>query len=388
MSLIPLPQLNKASWLCLCKNRSPPETGGVFPGLEATPLAGADGPESGPFTPPGDNAVAPLPSASVNLREMNRSAAAPSAAAPSAAAPRFFPRPVPQPITQYAEIERSIVSVPKSPASVERSNLLDCEGARMQGRHGEGECVTEKSPQKPEHPTKGGQTTTEKKGDCVEALANAECHEENTGNGGGCVNRQESREPRVAPVFVEEPSWSMLGCTLGFVGTVLMLLLALIYSLTTYVPLPPTTQTSPLTSTARGSIYCSSQYCDREADYLRSLLGASGKSACENFYEYVCGGWSQAHPLYSTSGAGAAVSSDTVILDKLDNELVSLLTSSNEDDLRVAAAVYEACIDRKKADTSINDVKELFKSWTIREWPRGREFNDERQLALCRRARS
>ncbi|KAH8008961.1 hypothetical protein HPB51_008152 [Rhipicephalus microplus] len=42
----------------------------------------------------------------------------------------------------------------------------------------------------------------------------------------------------------------------------------------------------------------------------------------------------------------------------------------NSDDLRVAAAVYEACIDRKKADTAPNDVKELFKSWTIREWPR------------------
>ncbi|KAH7961756.1 hypothetical protein HPB52_011925 [Rhipicephalus sanguineus] len=103
---------------------------------------------------------------------------------------------------------------------------------------------------------------------------------------------------------------------------------------------------------------------------MKSLLGASGKSACENFYEYVCGSWAQAHSLYSTSGAGASISSDTIIQERLDKELASLLGSSNADDLRVAAALYQACMDRKKADAATNDVKELFKTWKIREWPR------------------
>ncbi|XP_070394461.1 uncharacterized protein [Dermacentor albipictus] len=220
------------------------------------------------------------------------------------------------------------------------------------------------------------QTTVEEKLDCVggrnqEALVNTESQEQNAEIKRVRVNRQECRESHAAPTFVDGgPSWSLLGCAIGLVGGSLMLLLAVIYSLTTSVPLLPTTQISPETSRAPGIIYCSSQFCDREGDYVKTLVSASGKSACENFYEYVCGAWPLAHPLYSSTGAGAAVSSDTIIQDRLDEELTSLLASSTAKDVGIAAGVYEACVDRDKADEAANDVKALFKTWTIRQWPR------------------
>ncbi|KAH6938106.1 hypothetical protein HPB50_006783 [Hyalomma asiaticum] len=210
----------------------------------------------------------------------------------------------------------------------------------------------------------------------LETPEHRERREEIVENKRTCPNRQVEMEPRVAPARADgSPSWSLLGCTLGLVGMVLMLLLTVIYSLTTSVSLPLTTQTSSLLSTKLDIIYCSSQFCDREADYIKSTLSSSGKHACENFYEHVCGAWPQAHPLYSTTGAGAAVSSDTIIQEKLDEQLASLLASSNADDLGVASAVYEACTDRKKADMAVNDVKELLKTWTIHEWPRDSNGN-------------
>ncbi|KAK8768795.1 hypothetical protein V5799_014740 [Amblyomma americanum] len=185
------------------------------------------------------------------------------------------------------------------------------------------------------------------------------------------ASREDLREVRTAVVLgIEDPPWALLACTLVLVGATLTTLLTLIFALTTVVLPAGTMKPEPSVVPTSGIIYCSSAFCDREADYLRSLLGASGKGACDNFYSYVCSAWSRAHPLKAFTGAGAAVSTDTIIQDKLYAELASLLRSNRANDVGMAVALYNACADRNKADVAANDVKELFRSWTIQMWPR------------------
>ncbi|KAK8773871.1 hypothetical protein V5799_011596 [Amblyomma americanum] len=185
------------------------------------------------------------------------------------------------------------------------------------------------------------------------------------------VNGENFREVHTAVVLGdEEPPWALLGCALVLVGAILTSLLALIYALTTVVAPSETTQPAPSVSLTSGTVYCSSEFCDREANYLGSLLGTSGKGACHNFYEHVCGGWSRAHPLGGSTGAGAALSTDTIIQDTIDNELASLLPANRAEDVALAAALYAACAERNKADAASDHIKELFKAWKIRLWPR------------------
>ncbi|XP_077553522.1 neprilysin-1-like [Haemaphysalis longicornis] len=166
----------------------------------------------------------------------------------------------------------------------------------------------------------------------------------------------------------EGASWFLIACALCLVCLIIILLIALLYALTT-VMLPSPTQPGLPNSPKTLAIYCSSDFCNREADYIKSLLGTQGKKPCDNFYEYVCGAWPQAHPLVGPPGAGAAISSDTIIQDRLGSKLASLFPSNNADDVGVAAALYDACADRNKAASTSNDMKEVFRQWKIRQWP-------------------
>ncbi|KAH9370867.1 hypothetical protein HPB48_004070 [Haemaphysalis longicornis] len=166
----------------------------------------------------------------------------------------------------------------------------------------------------------------------------------------------------------EGASWFLIACALCLVCLIIILLIALLYALTT-VMLPSPTQPGLPNSPRTLAIYCSSDFCNREADYIKSLLGTQGKKPCDNFYEYVCGAWPQAHPLVGPPGAGAAISSDTIIQDRLGSKLASLFPSNNADDVGVAAALYDACSDRNKAASTSNDMKEVFRQWKIRQWP-------------------
>ncbi|KAK8784693.1 hypothetical protein V5799_008942, partial [Amblyomma americanum] len=185
------------------------------------------------------------------------------------------------------------------------------------------------------------------------------------------VNPQGLREvPEAVMLHDDEPPWALLACSLVLVGAFLTSLLALIYALTTVVPTSETMHPAPAVTPASGTVYCSSEFCDREADYLVSLLGARGKGACDNFYEHVCGAWPRAHLLKGFTGAGAVVSTDTIIQDTIDNGLTSLLPSNRAEDVGMAVALYHACTDRNKADSAANHVKGLFKAWKIGMWPR------------------
>lgn len=119
-----------------------------------------------------------------------------------------------------------------------------------------------------------------------------------------------------------------------------------------------------------GPSFCSSDLCNREADYIKSLLEGSTAGPCENFYEHVCASWATAHPLVKNRGTGATVSTDTVIQDQLVASLLTLLSSNQEPDVSVAASLYNACADRSKETTATASVKRLLGSWAIKQWPR------------------
>ncbi|KAL1481454.1 hypothetical protein MTO96_015605 [Rhipicephalus appendiculatus] len=117
--------------------------------------------------------------------------------------------------------------------------------------------------------------------------------------------------------------------------------------------------------------YCSSDVCNAEAGYLRSLLSAN-KNPCDNFYEYVCDGWNKMHPVPGT-GAGGVQSVDTMLQDKLLLSLEPLLLGVPDTDVRVAADLYENCLRRDQVgndgDTVVGVARQFFRDWAIKEWP-------------------
>ncbi|KAH9370869.1 hypothetical protein HPB48_022054 [Haemaphysalis longicornis] len=184
------------------------------------------------------------------------------------------------------------------------------------------------------------------------------------------ANLETSGEGHAEAALRDEDTPSVLiASTLFLVAVVLALLIALTYLQATVTP-PSETQPIPSPPAASAIVYCSSEFCDREAEYIKSLLGARGTDACENFYEYVCTAWSQSHPAGGSIGTGAAVSTDTIIQDRLVHMLASFLPSNRAEDISVAVPLFNACTDRKKAYAATRDIKELLKRWRIGQWPR------------------
>ncbi|KAH7949117.1 hypothetical protein HPB49_005226 [Dermacentor silvarum] len=121
------------------------------------------------------------------------------------------------------------------------------------------------------------------------------------------------------------------------------------------------------------TVYCNTEYCNREASYIRGLLSNS-KGPCDNFYDHVCGRWTSQHPVKG-SGAGDVVSVDTMIQDELSKLVLPLLMESQNVDVRVAASLYSACTDDKKKNAALHQMQELYKLWKIGQWPRHEHAN-------------
>ncbi|KAH7944132.1 hypothetical protein HPB52_016399 [Rhipicephalus sanguineus] len=139
---------------------------------------------------------------------------------------------------------------------------------------------------------------------------------------------------------------------------------------------PPTSVTfSTSTPTVPGAdtVYCETEFCNREGSYIRGLL-SKNKGPCDNFYDHVCDIWTSQHPVKG-SGAGDVVSTDTLIQDDLSKIVKPLLTAPKSDDVRLAASLYSACCDRGKKNAAMDEIKALYKRWKIGEWPRGGDVN-------------
>ncbi|XP_077523504.1 neprilysin-2-like [Amblyomma americanum] len=163
---------------------------------------------------------------------------------------------------------------------------------------------------------------------------------------------------------------SPLCCIIVLVLLIIFLILLLVLWLKKE-PEETTSSVSPTTHPILKIYYCSSDVCNAEAAYLKSLISKSIKP-CDNFYEYVCEGWTKSHAIPG-EGAGAGLSMDTLLQDRLASDVEPTLLGIPDADVKTAAALHEDCMRRDKVghdgDTVVNVARELFQAWAIKEWP-------------------
>ncbi|KAL3211286.1 hypothetical protein MRX96_036517 [Rhipicephalus microplus] len=127
----------------------------------------------------------------------------------------------------------------------------------------------------------------------------------------------------------------------------------------TLPPVPPTS----------GVYYCSTEYCDREAQYIDSILAGEMKP-CDNFYQHVCARWKRQYfnvvPQHTSF-----VSQETLLEESLAARLSADVSGTSLGDVRVASKLYGACADGWRRDNvSSKTMQAVFERWTIQEWPR------------------
>ncbi|KAH6926791.1 hypothetical protein HPB50_022176 [Hyalomma asiaticum] len=186
-------------------------------------------------------------------------------------------------------------------------------------------------------------------------------------------SNQAPRDP-----IAENEEYGYMACclTVLFVLAVMLLLVGLVRAVgMTWTPTATNTTAAThavfsSSAATAGLSFCSSDLCNREADYVKSLLDSSTTEPCENFYEHICGSWSTVHPLGENKGTGATISTDTIIQDHLVDTMLTLLPSNKESDVNLAVSLYNECADRSKESMAIASVVRLLGSWAIKQWPR------------------
>ncbi|XP_065297361.1 uncharacterized protein [Dermacentor albipictus] len=149
---------------------------------------------------------------------------------------------------------------------------------------------------------------------------------------------------------------SMAAC-----ATIVALALVYLYFVHFQAPLEPGTTLLP----PANAYYCSTEFCNREAERLKSVL-SSTTGPCDDFYQHVCDKWVRSQRLESP-GTGTAVSSDTIIQDRLIDSLAADLVSSKQ--ATVALELYNSCTDRTQSGRAFAAMDDLFRQWTIGRWP-------------------
>ncbi|KAH7949918.1 hypothetical protein HPB49_016988 [Dermacentor silvarum] len=114
---------------------------------------------------------------------------------------------------------------------------------------------------------------------------------------------------------------------------------------------------------------CPTEVCSREARYLADLLKTIDSKPCENLLAYVCDGWSLENPA-GPEGVGSFVSRGTMIQDALAQELLDVIRSAPDEDLKIAAALHASCTARPASESALAFAQNMFRTWVINAWPR------------------
>ncbi|XP_077486467.1 neprilysin-21-like [Amblyomma americanum] len=139
----------------------------------------------------------------------------------------------------------------------------------------------------------------------------------------------------------------------------------------TVTRMPPTQvsgSTATTEETLHGIFICSTEYCQRDGNYLRDLTTQSKKKPCDDFYGHVCGAWKNSNSRLLESLPGAAVSTDTLLQSSMEAELLAYIKDKRNANVAPARALYSLCVRKTDADSALQDVKYLFRQWGSK-WP-------------------
>ncbi|KAL1443497.1 hypothetical protein MTO96_007409 [Rhipicephalus appendiculatus] len=139
---------------------------------------------------------------------------------------------------------------------------------------------------------------------------------------------------------------------------------------------PPHTPPPP----ARNVYVCPTETCKREGAYIATLLKADSKP-CYDLLGYVCDSWSRDHPV-NPAGIGSFVTRGTLIQDALQRELLKVIQSAPDEDLKVVASLHDSCAKRPPRESPLLFWRKMFSTWVIRTWPANPKGTDKRRVAV------
>lgn len=140
---------------------------------------------------------------------------------------------------------------------------------------------------------------------------------------------------------------------------------------------------------------CHTKQCKEVAEYLKYSMDTS-KDPCDDFYEYVCGGWKKKNPIPSSSSSYSTFTKLHGKVEKILRKIleggISNITGATEAMMKMPTQIYQSCMDLKSIDaTADKPLRKLIKqigSWSIDEkshdWDE-KSWNFEDKLQLIHR---
>jgi len=137
---------------------------------------------------------------------------------------------------------------------------------------------------------------------------------------------------------------------------------------------------------------CHTAQCKKVAEYLKYSMYLT-KDPCDDFYEYVCGGWKKKNPIPKSSSSYSTFTKlhgkVEKILRKILEDGIGNITGATETMMKMPTQIYQSCMDLKSIEaTADKPLRKLIKqmgSWSIDEksadWnEKSWDFEDTLQL--------
>lgn len=131
---------------------------------------------------------------------------------------------------------------------------------------------------------------------------------------------------------------------------------------------------------------CRTKACEEVASYIKSSIDTS-KDPCNDFFDYVCGGWIQKNPIPRTSSTYSTFSKLNGEVEKRLRELLEVkITKKSSRLLKLPKNLYKSClnvkaIDKQKGKPLLDLIEELG-SWDINKKKKWKEENWDLQERL------
>lgn len=119
---------------------------------------------------------------------------------------------------------------------------------------------------------------------------------------------------------------------------------------------------------------CHTKECKEVADYLKYSMDTT-QDPCNDFYEYVCGGWKKKNPIPSSSSSFSTFTKLHGKVEKLLKKIlekgISNITGATDAMMKMPSQIFDSCMDLKSIDEIADKpLKALIKkmgSWSLDE---------------------